>query len=98
MIRTSGAFLANVDFDVKYIFLVSSDASWLNIVAANGIRKWIESDNILEAWRAVATTVDDLNARILQGEHAPSQCNCDETEKQPLTCPALALPWINAIS
>ncbi|KAH6663941.1 hypothetical protein F5X68DRAFT_237342 [Plectosphaerella plurivora] len=85
LLLASDTVRVNTDIDIRNFFLASADMAWENIVMAAANRAWIESNDIKEAWRALAKSIDQINERIVSGEPSPSACVCWEDQKATTT-------------
>lgn len=81
LLTQSARFKGNVSMAVQYIRLCSSDQSWATSVIDDGVKAWVESDDILEGWRAMAVSADRVNRMIRAGCPPPNECNCTPEER-----------------
>lgn len=65
----------------------SRDIAWVKLVADAGIEAWLDSSDVLEAWRMIAVTADKANKRIVSGEPSPSTCYCSPGDREAMTHP-----------
>jgi len=53
----------------------SVDVSWVKPLYDMALSRWTETGDILDTWMLLAKAADEINARILAGEHSPNFCD-----------------------
>ncbi|SPO01612.1 uncharacterized protein DNG_04286, partial [Cephalotrichum gorgonifer] len=79
MIESPKALHDNVDIKPLSMEICSINLAWLQVVKDAGSEAWKATGDILEAWKTIAATTDDVNYRILHDEPAPNQSECLST-------------------
>lgn len=69
------ALFANVTIKPFHITITSTNEAWLRIVLDAGSQVWHNNGDILETWRTIAATTDDVNQRIFNNEPSPDKCD-----------------------
>lgn len=65
-------FQENPTRRMPQVIVASGDMAWTMVVTDAGTRKWLATNNVLEAWMEISIIADKVNKMTAKGEPSPA--------------------------
>ena len=78
-------FQENPTRRMPQVIVACGDMAWTMVVTDPGTRKWLATNNVLEAWMEISIIADKVNKMIAKGEPSPATCICTPEAKSAQT-------------